>query len=501
MMNKMKTSALKFVGVVIIVVLAGALYYAYIFNSSTIKSIVLSSPNNYAFQEDINVVLKNPRKIFIRYWKEGSNEVFETHPTEKAKAHTVRLLLLQTDSKYVFQVFVEGFINISSDEMSFQTRKQSPWLIHNWVNNDMPHDASMLDNGMVMICNARLPGYIAMIDGKGAIRWYWQTDDIGVRAATFTPRGTLLAMLRPPVKDVIDDTPQKEVKILNEMDKPTRRGAMGFAGGTEIAEIDLKGNMLWRWNIDSVTHGKFRVLHHDIRMDKNHHILTMVRTSKVYDMSKIGGAGIDTLGGDGILLMDTTGKVLWKWDVWDHWDIQNDPYILKFAYDRFHFNSINIDKDGNYIVSVAIEDQIWKINSTTGDIMWKLGKGGDFKMDTSCYFSFQHSVHINPEGDLQVFDNSIWNKQSGTLSFHLDTVNKIATTKIKAMLPRSKYSSRMGSGYLLPNGKLLQTSSKTGTVMVTDQKGNILWQLNSYFVPYRAEYVPDSLWEKYYIKK
>jgi hypothetical protein len=109
-------------------------------------------------------------------------------------------------------------------------------------------------------------------------------------------------------------------------------------------------------------------------------------------------------------------------------------------------------------------------------------------------------VHINPQGDLMVFDNSLWNKVSGAVSFKLDTVNKVAKTVIKATLPPNKYTSRMGSAYLLPNGNLLQTSSKTGCVMITDQKGKILWELNSYFVPYRAEYVPASIWEKYFTR-
>lgn len=497
---KKKGFIIKLVIVILLIGGAGYLFYRYLFNEATITNITLSSPNNYAFQEDIKVDLEKPHKIFIKYWRDGSNEVYETPVTRPDTSHTVRLVLLETNSKYFFQVFVDGIITISSEKMSFQTPKQAPWLVHNWVKDEQPHDASSLDNGLVMLCNARLPGYIAMVDGKGAVRWYWQIDDIGVRAANLTPRNTLLAMLRPPVKDVIDDTPQENIKLLNEMDKPTRRGAMGFVGGTDIAEVDLNGNLLWRWNIDSVTHGAFKILHHDIRMDKDGHVLTLVRTFRPYDMTQVGGKGIDTLGGDGILLMDTTGKILWKWDAWDHWDMKNDPYLLKFAYDRFHFNSINIDRDGNYLVSVAIEDQIWKINSKTGDIMWKLGKGGDFKMDTTCYFSFQHGVHINPNGDLQVFDNSIWDKKSGTLAFHLDTVKKIATTTIKAMLPRDKYSARMGSGYLLPNGKLLQTSSKTGNVMVTDQEGKILWQLNAYFVPYRGEYIPETTWKSYFKK-
>jgi len=285
------------------------------------------------------------------------------------------------------------------------------------------------------------------------------------------------------------------------MEKPIRRGALGFAGGTAVAEIDLTGKMLWRVNMDTVAGGEYKVIHHDVRMDQNGNIVLLTRNHKPYDMSKIGGNGIDTLGGDGILVMDSKGKKIWEWSVWNEWDTEHDPFLKEFAYDRFHMNSLNFDKDSNYLVSVAIEDQIWKVNRTTGKIMWKLGKNGNFKMDTSYNFSFQHSVHINPYGDLMVFDNSLWKKQSGAASFQLDTVKWTATPKIHAMLPRSKYTSRMGSGYVLPNENLLQCSSKTGAVMVTDQKGNILWELNSYFVPYRAEYIPASIWEKYFTKE
>ncbi len=500
-MNQKKIILKRTLLILIFLVAAGAGFAWYLYNSVSIKSIELTSPNNSATIENVKVVLDKEEPVFIKYRKQGSNEKFRTIKTKKGLTHSIKLLLLETNTTYNYQVIIDRVINIPSEIFSFHTRKQSPWLIHNWVKEENPHDANSLGNGMVMLCNARLPGYIAMIDGKGAIRWYWQVDDIGVRAATITPRGTILAMLRPPMKDVIDDTPKEEADSLREMEKPIRRGAMGFAGGTAIAEIDLTGKQLWRINIDSATGGKYKIIHHDVRMDKDGHIVTLIRTRKVFDMSQIGGKGIDTLGGDGILVMDTTGKVIREWDVWDVWDIKNDPSIKEFAYDRFHINSLNFDKDGNYLLSVAIEDQVWKVNKTTGKIMWKLGKNGDFKMDTANYFSFQHSVHINPFGDLMVFDNSLWRKQSGGVSFTLDTVNNVATTKIHAILPRSKYTSRMGSAYVLPNGNLLQTSSKTGTVMVTDLKGKILWELNSYFVPYRGEYINDELWNKYFVKE
>lgn len=497
---KNKAAVLKISVISIGVIVLGFVLYWYYANSITIKSIRLQSPNNYAFQEDIIIDLDKEASIEVKYWKDGAPEKFRTIATPKALNHKINLLLLETNSTYKYQVVIKRLINVYSKVLSFQTRKQSSWLEHNWVGTERPHDGGTLANGLVMLCNARLPGYIAMVDGKGAIRWYWQVDDIGVRAATFTPRGTILAMLRPPMVDVIDDTPKAQADILKDIEKPIRRGEMGFAGGTGIAEIDPTGKMLWRLDMNKVAGGKYKIIHHDVKMDKNGHIVTLIRNTKIVDMTPYGGAGLDTLGGDGILVMDTTGKVLWTWSAWDVWDIAKDPYIKRFAYDRFHVNCINFDKDGNYLVSVAIEDQIWKINAKTGKLMWKLGKDGDFKMDTTCYFSFQHSVNINSDGDLMVFDNSLWKKVSGAVSFKLDTVTMTAKTVIKATLPPEKYTSRMGSAYLLPNGNLLQTSSKTGTVMVTDKLGRILWELNSYFVPYRSEYVPPAFWNTYFVR-
>lgn len=487
--------------IIIALILIGCGFTWYMYRSISIHSIQLSSPNNYAMEEEVNVTLDKPASVFVEYWKDSSLQKYRTGFSRKGLNHPLVLLLLEPNTTYHYRVVVNRLIDIPSETFSFRTREQSPWLVHNWIKEENPHDAGALADGMVMLCNARLPGYIAMVDGKGAIRWYYQIDDIGVRAATITPRGTLLAMLRPPMKDVIDDTPKDEADSLLQMERGIRRGAMGFAGGTGIAEISLDGKQMWRVNMDSAAGGKYNIIHHDIRMDKDGHIVTLVRTKKIIDMSEIGGQGIDTLVGDGILVMDTTGKEIKVWNVWDHWDIKHDPSIKEFAYDRFHFNSLNIDHDGNYLVSVAIEDQIWKINSNTGKIMWKLGKNGSFKMDTTNYFSFQHSAHINPYGDLMVFDNSLWKKRSGGISFSLDTINWVATTKIQAFLPRSKYTSRMGSAYVLPNGNLLQTSSKTGTVMVTDVNGKILWELNNYFVPYRAEYISTGIWDKWFTKK
>ncbi|MCY1721808.1 aryl-sulfate sulfotransferase [Prolixibacteraceae bacterium Z1-6] len=464
-----------------------------------IKNIQLTSPHNYAFQEEINVELDKPASIYIRYWQKGSLNKFRTQKTKISTNHKVNLLLLETGATYEYQIVIDRFVNSKSKILSFKTRAQSPWLDFNWVQENKPHDAKAFGDGLIMLCYARMPGYIALVNAKGDICWHWQVDDIGVRAATLTPRGTILAMLRPPKKDVIDDKPKEHAKILEEIQKPMRRGKLGFAGGTALVEIDMTGEILWRLDLDK--EDDYKIIHHDIRMDENNNIHTLYRSTLPYEMTEINGTGLDTLGGDGILVMDTTGKEIWNWSVWDHWDIENDSLMKEFAYDRFHMNALNFDTDGNYLASVAIEDQIWKINSKTGELMWKFGKNGDFKMDTDSYFSFQHAININPEGDYMLFDNNLFREESRALSFSLDTITMTATTEINAPLPSGKYTSRMGNAYLLENGNILQTSSKTGSVLITNREGDILWELDSPFVPYRAEYIPASVWDQYFMKE
>ena len=74
----------------------------------------------------------------------------------------------------------------------------------------------------------------------------------------------------------------------------------------------------------------------------------------------------DTLGGDGIMVIDTLGNVLKTWSAWDVWDIENDPYIGEYRYDRFHINGLCFDRDDNYLLSAPIEDQIWKVDAKSG---------------------------------------------------------------------------------------------------------------------------------------
>ncbi|WP_215224251.1 aryl-sulfate sulfotransferase [Echinicola shivajiensis] len=492
---KKNSKIIFFIGLVLLGIL-GVFYYTS--NNIKIKKVELVSPDNSALKEDILITLNKKSALTVEYWKKGESVKYTTPVSDNQVNHKVHLVLLEPGTTYEYRIILDGWRSRSTEIYSFQTREASSWMVHDWIKEDKPHDETALGDGLVMLCYRGYPGYIAMVDGKGTIRWYWQDEKLGVRLATLTPRNTILALLAPARKDEFKKPKKGDKKGVASY--YLRTGKIGFVGGTEIAEIDLEGNVLWRTNIED----KDIVFHHDLRMTPDLQIMSIYRDYKMYDLEGLGTAQ-DTLWGDGVMLMDTLGNVSKKWSAWDVWDISKDKRIKEYSGDRFHFNSVVLDSDDNYLLSTPIENQVWKVNSETGELMWKLGKDGDFKMDSSAYFYFQHAAHINRNGDLMLFDNGDFapndtskvNKLSRSLSFKLDTANMVADVEIKATLPKEHYTARMGSTFLMPNGYILQTISKTGKVVITDLSGNVLWALNSHFIPYRAEYVPATIWEKY----
>ncbi len=478
----------------LLLVLGAGLYF-YI-RGINIESVTVSSPDNSALKASVSLELNKPAPVYIEYWEKGSAESHRTPTHPASQRHRLDLMLLKPGTEYEYQIVLDRLVNTRSKTFSLTTREQSPWMVHDWIKADKPHDETALGDGLVMLCYRGYPGYIAMVDGQGVIRWYWQDEKLGVRVATLTPRNTILALLAPASEDEFN---KEGVVSTGANSYYLRSGKIGFVGGTEIAEIDLNGRVLRRINLKE----QDLVIHHDLRMDKQQRILGIYRDYTLFDLDQ--DAVQDTLWGDGIAVLDTLGNVLEKWSAWDHWDIANDARLHEFSQDRFHFNTISFDTDSNYLLSTPIENQIWKVNARTGNIDWKLGRNGDFKMDSTDYFYFQHASHINAEGDLMLFDNgdfspndtSKLHKTSRAISFALDTVQMQANAQIRSTLPPAYYTSRMGSAYLLPNGRILSASSKTGGVLVSDRTGNVLWVLQSYFIPYRAEYIPAETWKDF----
>ena len=134
-----------------------------------------------------------------------------------------------------------------------------------------------------------------------------------------------------------------------------------------------------------------------------------------------------------------TGLLLFQWDSLDHVPV-TDSYVrppparTNDPFDYFHVNSVDVDRDGNLIVSGRNTWTIYKIDRHTGAGIWRLGGvHSSFKLAPRTYWAFQHDVRVQAHNDLYItlFDNESGvygvRRQSGAVKLRLDLKHMTAT--------------------------------------------------------------------------
>ena len=132
-----------------------------------------------------------------------------------------------------------------------------------------------------------------------------------------------------------------------------------------------------------------------------------------------------------------TGLPMFQWDSLDHVPLSDSyeplPTSAGQPYDYFHINSIQLDRDGDLIVSARNTWTAYKIDPRTGRILWTLGgKHSSFKLPQQAAFAFQHNVRVRAHDRIvTLFDDGAGpptvHEQSRALTLHLDPRQRTAT--------------------------------------------------------------------------
>jgi arylsulfate sulfotransferase len=323
----------------------------------------------------------------------------------------------------------------------------------------------LFQKGYVLAYQREVPGIITLVDVNGNVVWSYRSENAGFKMVSFTRNHTFLCITGTQDNDI------------------------GY--GNAIIELSLHGDTLLYLKKGQKDFKQF--IHHEIFLNVKDQIVTLTREERIFDLSKTGGSKNDTVVGDGVLVLNKSGQQIWKWTVFNTLNPLNDKEILKHKKDWMHANSISLDRDGNYLVSFYNNGQVWKINSITGDVIWKFGKDGDFEIPYNTIFHHAHAAHINNKGWLMLFDNGADKKRSRSLAFAIDTISKRAEPIIDSWIPPSMYSDRMGSSYLVGDTTLLVCLSRHKTICLTNLAGDFLWKLtNKDMMSYRAEFIPGE---------
>ncbi len=255
-----------------------------------------------------------------------------------------------------------------------------------------------------------------------------------------------------------------------------------------LREIDLAGNPLRETNIDAVN-AQLRArgqeiifgFHHEFTRLPNGNIATLGWTQRTVD---VGGTPT-RYAGDMLVVLDDNLQVVWTWDAFDHLDVARvaspplictgAPCPLPGAVDWVHENAISWSpSDGNLLISVRLQDWVIKIDYANGrgdgHVIWRLGQGGDFALNSSdpdAWFSHQHYPHYLDDSTLLLFDNGNRRQDvdpgahSRGQAWRLDEHAMVATPLLNVDL--GNYSGELGTAERMPNGNFVFNSGSQAT--------------------------------------
>ena len=205
------------------------------------------------------------------------------------------------------------------------------------------------------------------------------------------------------------------------------------------------------------------------------------------DMSVIvpGGFSYALVTGIVIQKIDSAKNVVFQWRSWDHIPITDATHenLLTSIIDYMHTNSIDVDYDGNIIISSRHLDEITKIDVTTGDIIWRFGgKQNQFSfINDTAKFSHQHSARRLSNKNILLFDNGNYHspQYSRAAEYRLDEQDKKAELVWEYKSSPSIFSTAMGSVQRLLNGNtLIGWGTAARTLSEVSPNGTLLYTLS-----------------------
>lgn len=226
-------------------------------------------------------------------------------------------------------------------------------------------------------------------------------------------------------------------------------------------------------------------IHEFLLTDRRTALMLVYRSGVRRDLRKIGGKANAKVV-DGIVqeIDVRTGRVLFEWSALDHIDVAESHEPLDKLYgdswDYVHFNSIDVDTDGNLLVSARHSWAVYKIDRTTGRIIWRLGgRRSDFPLAKDLRFSWQHDARAEGQNVVRIFDNAAAServrKRSRVIWFRLDPAAKRARRIRQVEHPRGLSSGTQANAQALADGHVFVGWGSQGHFSEFDRRGRMLF--------------------------
>lgn len=237
--------------------------------------------------------------------------------------------------------------------------------------------------------------------------------------------------------------------------KPQKNGTITWAGFTAV---DNNFNYLRGYG----TVNGYGTDDHELIVMKDGSYFLIGGANESVDMSRYiaGGSPSATVLDNVIQQFTAADELIFQWRAWDNMNILGQQQFINLtgsSFDFPHMNSVDVDDDGNILLSSRSNSECTKINRDTGDVIWRLGGAYStltFVNDPLNGPRQQHGFRALGGGHYIIFDDG--NLHNPTVSraveYVVDAVAKTATMVWQFRDTPDKYAYYMGNVQRMTNG-------------------------------------------------
>ena len=225
---------------------------------------------------------------------------------------------------------------------------------------------------------------------------------------------------------------------------------------------------------------------HEFRITPQNTALFTVYRQLPVDLSKAGGPKKGRIFEGIVQERDiASGRVLFEWHSYPEVGLRESyaPPPKATAkkpapWDYFHINSIDVEPNGNFLISARNTHALYEISRRRRAIVWRLGgKKSDFKMAAGTNFEWQHDARRQRDGSITLFDNGAAppiEKFTRILRLHVDDGTRRVTLVKSYHHPARLLAPFEGNAQFLPDGHVFVGWGAVPYYTEFDARGRVL---------------------------
>jgi hypothetical protein len=302
-----------------------------------------------------------------------------------------------------------------------------------------------------------------LVDMDGSFVHRWQFEEMQAWHSRLMPNGNLLAMglersLAPPPPERDEGPPPFEVRI---------RRLGGSA--SVIREVTWEGDVVWEHREPAI--------HHDFLPLPNGNFVFPVSVEVPEEVDRTVRGGFRApreprlpLIADDLVEVDRSGNEVSRIHLWQLFDPRRDPICpLEHRHEWTHVNSIDVNADGDIVISCRNNSRVAIIDGDTHEMSWRYGAPD---------LAHQHHATWVTGNRIQIFDNGMHRKGGMAISriVEVDPATSEETWAYEGTPREQFFSGHISGAHRLSRENVLICEGTSGRLLEVTRSGEPAWE-------------------------